>query len=98
MHYGAMATGGARLILVESTAVLPEGRISRDDLGLWNDDQAAAFGAHRRLRSLPGALIGIQIAHAGRKASTYAPGKGGNRCADGWWVADCGSRRDPLRC
>ncbi len=76
VHYGAMATGGAGLILVESTAVLPEGRISRDDLGLWNDEQAAALAPIVDFAHSQGSLIGIQIAHAGRKASTYAPGKG----------------------
>lgn len=87
VHYGAMATGGAGLILVESTAVLPEGRISRDDLGLWNDDQAAALAPIVDFAHSQGALIGIQIAHAGRKASTYAPGKGEGTVAltDGGW-------------
>lgn len=69
-HYGARAVGGPGLILVEATAVAPEGRITPWDLGLWDDDQVPA---HRRLTDLvcaQGVVPGIQIAHAGRKAST----------------------------
>jgi 2,4-dienoyl-CoA reductase-like NADH-dependent reductase (Old Yellow Enzyme family) len=76
VHYGALATGGAGLIMVESTAVLPEGRNSPDDLGLWNDDQAASLAPIVDFAHAQGALIGLQIAHAGRKGSTFAPGKG----------------------
>ncbi|WP_066940144.1 NADH:flavin oxidoreductase/NADH oxidase [Streptomyces sp. NBRC 110611] len=76
-HYGARAAGGTGLILVEATAVSPQGRISPADLGIWNDRQSAAF---RRITSFlkeQGTVPGIQIAHAGRKASTDAPWRGG---------------------
>ncbi|MGP3981710.1 NADH:flavin oxidoreductase/NADH oxidase [Streptomyces sp. KR80] len=76
-HYAARATGGTGLILVEATAVSPEGRISPADLGIWNDAQLAAF---RRITSFlgeQGTVPGIQIAHAGRKASTDLPWLGG---------------------
>ncbi|MDH6423528.1 NADH:flavin oxidoreductase/NADH oxidase [Aurantimicrobium minutum] len=74
-HYGAMALGGAGLIIVEATAVNPEGRISFHDLGIWNDEQVAAFRPITAFISEQGAVPGIQLAHAGRKASTY-PGWG----------------------
>lgn len=70
-HIGALARGGAGLVFVEASAVTPEGRISPRDLGLWNDEQ---IPAHARLVDIAhshGAKIGVQIAHAGRKASTY---------------------------
>lgn len=69
-HYGSRAAGGAGLVLVEATAVTAEGRISAADLGIWNDAQ---IEGHRRVAALMreyGAVPGIQIAHAGRKAST----------------------------
>lgn len=74
-HYGAIALGGAGLIIVEATAVSPEGRISFHDLGIWNDEQVAAFTPITGFISAQGAVPGIQLAHAGRKASTY-PGWG----------------------
>lgn len=74
-HYGAMALGGAGLIIVEATAVNPEGRISFHDLGIWNEEQAAAFKPITAFMSAQGVVPGIQLAHAGRKASTY-PGWG----------------------
>ena len=88
-HYGARAAGGAALVIVEATAVLPEGRISPFDLGLWDDAQVAA---HRRVVELvhsQGAKAGVQLAHAGRKASTDALWNGGGPVppdAGGWPV------------
>ena len=76
VHLGARAIGGAALILTEATAVAPEGRISPDDAGLWNDVQEEAFKKINSFISSANAVPGIQLAHAGRKASTYAPGKG----------------------
>ncbi|MET7617244.1 NADH:flavin oxidoreductase/NADH oxidase [Streptomyces sp. NPDC005408] len=76
-HYAARAAGGTGLILTEATAVSPEGRISPADLGIWNDTQVEAF---RRITSFlrsQGTVPGIQLAHAGRKASTDRPWKGG---------------------
>ncbi|MEU9292534.1 NADH:flavin oxidoreductase/NADH oxidase [Streptomyces sp. NPDC048266] len=75
-HYAARATGGTGLVLVEATAVAPEGRISPADLGLWNDTQTEGL---RRIASFlkdHGTVPGIQIGHAGRKASTRRPWEG----------------------
>lgn len=69
-HLGSRAIGGTGLILTEATAVTPEGRISAWDLGLWNDRQQEAFARVTRFLSEHGAVPGIQLAHAGRKAST----------------------------
>lgn len=71
LHLGALARGGAGLVMVEATSVVPEGRISPNDLGLWNDAQQQAFERIVQLAHAHGAKIGIQLAHAGRKASTY---------------------------
>jgi len=76
VHLGSRAIGGTALILTEATAVAPEGRISPDDAGIWNDVQTDAFKKITDFISSAGAIPGIQLAHAGRKASTYAPGKG----------------------
>lgn len=71
VHYGARAAGGFGLIIVEATGVVPEGRISPRCLGLWNDEQATAFKPIVDFAHSQGAAIGIQLAHAGRKGSTY---------------------------
>lgn len=71
LHLGALARGGAGLVVVEATSVVPEGRISPNDLGLWNNTQESAFAPLTALAKSHGARIGIQLAHAGRKASTY---------------------------
>ncbi|MFJ3496200.1 NADH:flavin oxidoreductase/NADH oxidase [Streptomyces sp. NPDC086091] len=76
-HYGARATGGTGLIVVEATAVSPEGRISPYDLGIWNDTQVEAFRRITRFLTAQGTVPAIQLAHAGRKASTDRPWKGG---------------------
>ncbi|WP_329423815.1 NADH:flavin oxidoreductase/NADH oxidase [Streptosporangium sp. NBC_01495] len=76
-HLAARAVGGAGLILAEATAVTPEGRISPADLGLWNDRQREAFTRVTRLLREHGAVPGIQLAHAGRKASTRRTWQGG---------------------
>ncbi|MFE5916769.1 NADH:flavin oxidoreductase/NADH oxidase [Streptomyces sp. NPDC056468] len=76
-HYAARAAGGTGLIIVEATGVSAEGRISPYDLGIWNDTQVEAF---RRITSFlvsQGTVPAIQLAHAGRKASTDRPWKGG---------------------
>ncbi|WP_305789340.1 NADH:flavin oxidoreductase/NADH oxidase [Symbioplanes lichenis] len=76
-HYGARATGGPGLILVEATGVSPEGRISHADLGIWSSEQVAG---HRRLTALmaaQGVVPGIQLAHAGRKGGTAKEFEGG---------------------
>ncbi|KUJ69665.1 oxidoreductase [Streptomyces albus subsp. albus] len=72
-HYGARAVGGTGLIVTEATAVSPEGRISPGDLGLWNDTQAAAFRPITDFLKEHGSVPVVQLAHAGRKASTSVP-------------------------
>lgn len=73
VHLGAFATGGAGLILVEATGVVPEGRISIGCPGIWNDDLSKAFKPIIEFAHSMGSTIGIQIAHAGRKGSTMRP-------------------------
>jgi 2,4-dienoyl-CoA reductase-like NADH-dependent reductase (Old Yellow Enzyme family) len=77
VHLGSRAQGGAGLVMLEATAVLPEGRISPADLGLWKDAHIPALERIVRFIHAQGARAGIQLAHAGRKASTAAPWDGG---------------------
>jgi len=77
VHLGSRAVGGAALVMVEASAVSPEGRISPHDSGMWSDDHARAFQRITRFIKNQGAVPGIQLAHAGRKASTDAPWRGG---------------------
>jgi 2,4-dienoyl-CoA reductase-like NADH-dependent reductase (Old Yellow Enzyme family) len=80
-HYGARAQGGVGLVLLESTAVSPEGRITPGCLGLWNDEQQQAHAdLVRHLHEL-GAAAGLQLNHAGRKGSVSAPWQGGKALA-----------------
>nr|WTB29430.1 NADH:flavin oxidoreductase/NADH oxidase [Streptomyces sp. NBC_00830] len=76
-HLAARAVGGTGLILTEATAVSPEGRISPADLGIWNDTQVVALRRITAFIKSQGSVAGIQLAHAGRKASTAAPWLGG---------------------
>lgn len=71
VHLGAMAAGGAGLVMAEATAVSPEGRISDHDTGIWNDAQADAWARITRFIGSQGAASGLQLAHAGRKASVW---------------------------
>jgi len=73
VHLGSRATGGAALVIVEASGVAPEGRISADDSGIWSERHAEAFKRITAFIESQGAVPGIQIAHAGRKASTAAP-------------------------
>lgn len=73
VHLGARAVGGFGLVLTEATAVVPEGRISPQDTGIWNDEQTAAWKRVVDFVHERGARIGVQLAHAGRKASTFRP-------------------------
>src|SRR5580704_5630780 len=87
VHLGSRAVGGAGLVLTEATAVLPEGRISPHDLGIWKDDHIESLARIVRFIHEQGSAAGIQLAHAGRKASTYATGKGHGRIPEregGW--------------
>ncbi|MGV9251873.1 NADH:flavin oxidoreductase/NADH oxidase [Streptomyces sp. NPDC003697] len=76
-HYSARAAGGTGLIIVEATAVSPEGRISPYDLGIWNDTQVEAFRRITRFMKSQDTVPGVQLAHSGRKASTERTWKGG---------------------
>jgi len=77
VHLGSRAVGGAGLVMVEATAISPEGRISPGDSGIWNDAQAEAFVPISRFIREQGAVAGIQLAHAGRKGSCSLPWLGG---------------------
>ena len=70
-HIGGLARGGAGLVVVEATAVVPEGRISPEDLGIWGEEHERAFRRVVDIAHSHGARIAVQLAHAGRKASTY---------------------------
>ena len=87
VHLGSLARGGAGLVIAEATAVVPEGRITGWDTGLWNDAQRDAFAPIVAFMHAQGARAGIQIAHAGRKASTYRDwsGSGTQPLAEGGW-------------
>jgi len=76
VHLGGLAQGGAGLVLTEATSVVPEGRISDHDLGLWRDEQIEPLGRIARFLKTQGAVPGIQLAHAGRKAGSGAPWRG----------------------
>ncbi len=76
VHLGTRATGGAGLVVAEATAVVPEGRISPGDAGIWTDGQAEAWARIAAFVGAQGAVPGIQLAHAGRKASTAVPWEG----------------------
>jgi 2,4-dienoyl-CoA reductase-like NADH-dependent reductase (Old Yellow Enzyme family) len=69
VHYGSRAVGGAALMIIEATAVTPEGRISPGDLGLWNDGQIEPLAQIARFAQAQGCVAAVQLAHAGRKAS-----------------------------
>ena len=87
VHLGSRAVGGVSLVMVEATSVSPEGRISLGDNGIWSDEQAEAFERLTEFIKKQGARPGIQIAHAGRKASTDVPWRGGGPLAQdagGW--------------
>ncbi|WP_242929249.1 NADPH dehydrogenase NamA [Pontibacter vulgaris] len=76
VHLGSRAVGGAGLVLAEATAVSPEGRITADDLGIWSDEHITMLKRISTFIDLQGAVAGIQLAHAGRKASHLSPWKG----------------------
>lgn len=87
VHLGSRASGGAGLIIQEATAVSPEGRISPGDLGLWKDEQIEKMQSINRFIVSQNTVPGIQLAHAGRKASVSSPWSGNNRLDEnqgGW--------------
>ncbi|GFE56329.1 NADH:flavin oxidoreductase/NADH oxidase [Geobacter sp. AOG1] len=77
VHLGSRAVGGAGLVMVEATAVSPEGRISPDDSGIWSDSHGEAFAPIARFIREQGAVPALQLAHAGRKSSCSSPWQGG---------------------
>jgi 2,4-dienoyl-CoA reductase-like NADH-dependent reductase (Old Yellow Enzyme family) len=87
VHLGSRATGGAGLVIQEATAVVAEGRISPADLGLWKDEHIDSLKRITGFLEQHGAVPGIQLAHAGRKASTRVPWQGGKPLAasEGSW-------------
>lgn len=89
IHLGNLALSGAGLLIVEATAVAPEGRISAKDLGLWSDSHAGALrNVVEEIRQYSPIKLGIQLGHAGRKASSALPWLGGDEIPpsenDGW--------------
>lgn len=86
-HYGARAVGGTAMIVVEATAIAPEGRITPGDLGLWKDEHIAPLQQITTFLKLQGCIPAIQLGHAGRKASCHLPWKGGTYLneEDGAW-------------
>ncbi len=93
VHLGSRALGGAGLVMTEATAVSPHGRISPDDAGLWSDDHAEAYRPIVDFIAAQGAVPGIQLAHAGRKASTDAPWRGAHPVPpeSGGWLPEAPS-------
>jgi 2,4-dienoyl-CoA reductase-like NADH-dependent reductase (Old Yellow Enzyme family) len=87
VHLGAFATGGAGLVMTEANAVVPEGRISPRDLGIWKDEHVPAMRRITDFVHAHGAIAGTQLAHAGRKSSTQVPweGNGAVTPEDGGW-------------
>src|SRR3954469_22054629 len=87
VHLGSRAVGGAALVIVEATAVSPEGRISPADSGIWSPRHVEAFRRITSFMKQSGAVPGVQLAHAGRKASTKRPweGDGARAPGEGGW-------------
>src|SRR3954465_223175 len=96
VHLGSRAAGGVALVIVEATAVTRDGRITHGDLGIWSNEHVEPLARIARFVHSQGAIAGIQLAHAGRKASCDLPWLGGARlrtpAAGGWAVVG----RSPL--
>ncbi|EYR62532.1 oxidoreductase [Actinotalea ferrariae CF5-4] len=89
VHLGSRAVGGFGLVMTEAAAVVPEGRITPHDAGLWNHEHVVAWSRVVRAVHAAGALAGVQLAHAGRKASTHRPwatSRGSVALDDGGWA------------
>src|SRR6201987_5336144 len=87
VHLGSPAVGGAALVFTEATAVLPEARISPQDLGIWSDKHIEPLARIVRFIHEQGGVAGMQLAHAGRKASTHRPWEGSGTISEnegGW--------------
>ena len=89
VHLGSRAVGGAAVVFTEASAVSPEGRISPQDAGIWSDAHAQAWSRIAAFIASQGAIPAMQLAHAGRKASTFAPWRGSGEVprAEGGWQA-----------
>ena len=87
VHLGSRAVGGAAVVFTEASAVSPEGRISPQDAGIWNDAQAEGWARIARFIDGQGAVPAMQLAHAGRKGSTFAPWRGSGEVpvGEGGW-------------
>lgn len=87
VHLGSRAVGGAGLVMTEAAAISPEGRITPDDLGIWKEEHIYFLQRINTFIEQQGAVPGIQLAHAGRKASHHSPWKGGNalQAEEGAW-------------
>src|SRR4051794_9279380 len=87
VHLGSRAVGGAGLVMVEASAVTADGRISPQDMGIWKDGHIEPLARCARFIETQGAVSGIQLAHAGRKASTPPPWEKGAALspAEGGW-------------
>ena len=104
VHLGSRAVGGAALVIAEATAVSPEGRISPNDLGIWSDAHVEPLRRITAFVREQGAIAGMQLAHAGRKASVDVPWRGGKALdeSEGGWrpiyapSADAFSARTPV--
>ncbi len=88
LHLGSRAVGGAGLVFVEATAVVPEGRISPYDMGIWNDSHIESLARLAKIVHEHGSVAGIQLAHAGRKGSCQRPWEGGKalKQSEGGWT------------
>jgi 2,4-dienoyl-CoA reductase-like NADH-dependent reductase (Old Yellow Enzyme family) len=89
VHLGSRAVGGAAMVMTEAASVTPEGRISPEDAGIWNDAQMNAWKPIAAFIKAQGAVAAMQLAHAGRKASTFAPWRGAGKVEEskgGWPV------------
>ena len=93
VHLGSFARGGAGLVMSEASAVSPEGRISPQDAGIWSEEQVEAWSRITAFIRSQGAVPGIQLAHAGRKASVQPPWVHGVARSRRRWVAAGGARR-----
>jgi 2,4-dienoyl-CoA reductase-like NADH-dependent reductase (Old Yellow Enzyme family) len=93
VHLGSRAVGGAALIIQEATGVSAKGRISPDDMGLWKDEQIIPLKRITGFIKKQGSVPGIQLAHAGRKASMSSPWKGGKlvTVSEGGWITEAPS-------
>jgi len=96
VHLGGRAIGGAALVIAEATAVLPEARISPQDLGIWSEAHIEPLARIAKFIHSQGSVAGIQLAHAGRKASTARPWEGGGKVTPQEGGGATSSRRAPL--